>query len=94
MTPEIQRLLTMAACAHEHRAGGNDYLLCNDCGLMWDYRRESADRGLINHFAALLALPADLPPPEAQKEDFTRVDQSPLSGPAGSTAREQPKGSR
>jgi hypothetical protein len=27
-------------CKHENRAGGNDYVLCLDCGFSWDYRRE------------------------------------------------------
>lgn len=35
------KLLKMVACKHDGKdcAGGNDYILCNACGLMWDYRR-------------------------------------------------------
>lgn len=44
----LEEIVAMARCAHENRAGGNDYILCNDCHLMWDYRKESANDGLVN----------------------------------------------
>lgn len=43
---EIQQLLVMLACPHEHRTGGNDYLLCLHCDLMWDYRSQQPDAKL------------------------------------------------
>jgi DNA repair exonuclease SbcCD nuclease subunit len=32
-------LLKMLRCPHDERTGGNDYLLCHQCGLQWDYRK-------------------------------------------------------
>ena len=49
--------IKMARCSHANAAGGNDYILCNDCGLMWDYRKETANDGLVN-FIKLNPLPA------------------------------------
>jgi|SRR5581483_4969012 len=33
--------LQRVVCKHDpsHRSGGNDYSLCEDCGLVWDYRK-------------------------------------------------------
>jgi hypothetical protein len=45
----------MIRCLHEKRAGGNDYLRCDDCGLMWDYRREGPDRGLVIYLRERIA---------------------------------------
>lgn len=39
-------LIQAARCAHQSATGGNDYHLCNDCGLSWDYRRETAEDAL------------------------------------------------
>jgi len=48
----VLELRRMIACgrkgAHDNRTGGNDYHLCNDCGLMWDYRREHWPDALLN----------------------------------------------
>jgi hypothetical protein len=32
-------LLKMVRCPHDERTGGNDYILCHQCGLQWDYRK-------------------------------------------------------
>jgi len=57
---KVKTALKQAACSHENRTGGNDYLLCNDCGLMWDYRREGPQDALKRIAeAALTASPAD-----------------------------------
>lgn len=47
-------------CDHSDRTGGNDYLLCNVCGVSWDYRREPT--------------PAPRPKPEGAPA-ASRVDQ-------------------
>lgn len=62
----FERIIKMARCQHEKRGGGNDYMLCDDCGLMWDCRRESAHDGLVN-FIKLQPLGASRPSP-ADKE--------------------------
>lgn len=55
------RLQQMAKCNHTNRTGGNDYHLCHDCDLMWDYRRESAqDKTISLLLDALTQLQADL----------------------------------
>lgn len=36
-------LRTRAECGHRNRTGGNDYIACLDCGLNWDYRKETPD---------------------------------------------------
>ena len=41
-----------AACQHDDRTGGNDYLLCNTCGLMWDYQREGPTDALLRNALA------------------------------------------
>jgi hypothetical protein len=52
---DLEGYVRQAACAHETRLGGNDYLvLCNDCGLVWDYRREGPADALRRAAAALL----------------------------------------
>ncbi len=54
---EAEALLKQSDCEHIKRAGGNDYLLCDDCGLMWDYRRERPEqRAQIDFYAASHAL--------------------------------------
>lgn len=50
---EMQRLVKMARCSHEDRAGGNDYILCNTCGLMWDYRRVFPEQEVLSRFVTL-----------------------------------------
>ncbi len=52
-TRQSEFVLKAARCAHEHRAGGNDYLTCSDCQLMWDYRRETANDALVRLMAQL-----------------------------------------
>lgn len=55
----ISSLVKMARCQHTHRAGGNDYIECHDCGLFWDYRRGSeqwkatADREIVKQLAEI-----------------------------------------
>lgn len=39
MSAHADLILRSIRCAHENRTGGNDYILCHDCGLMWDYRK-------------------------------------------------------
>lgn len=45
-------LVKQAACEHKDCTGGNDYLLCNNCDLMWDYRREKASAALARAIVA------------------------------------------
>jgi hypothetical protein len=52
---ELRWWLTSAICEHVDRAGGNDYILCNRCGLMWDYRREGPTQEVARYVAAVLA---------------------------------------
>lgn len=33
-----------AVCDHAERSGGNDYLCCNACGFMWDWRKDADGR--------------------------------------------------
>lgn len=51
----IAGLVKMVGCAHEERSGGNDYLECSDCGLMWDWRKETPQRALFNKLTSLLS---------------------------------------
>jgi hypothetical protein len=84
MPPEIRRLLI------QWRA-----IAAWECAQGYLYGATARQQCADELEAALLALPADRPPPEAQtEEDLSRVDQSTQSGPTGSTAREQPKGSQ
>lgn len=62
--PEIGLLIGCAKCKHESRTGGNDYLLCNDCHLMWDYRREKPADAIVRMLAALAVGPS---PPEKER---------------------------
>jgi hypothetical protein len=41
-TRELKAALRHAICDHVHTSGGNDYVLCRDCELEWDYRRTTA----------------------------------------------------
>lgn len=66
MTPDTARALReltrQAACLHTNREGGNEYHRCHDCGLFWDYRRETADSALRDKAQTLDALlSADAP---------------------------------
>ena len=64
MTPrdDLRALATQVECAHDNRTGGNDYILCHDCGLVWDYRQpgwhglEGARRALAANIRALAAV--------------------------------------
>lgn len=58
------RLLAMTRCQHENRAGGNDYILCSDCGLMWDYRKEQPSDVLVQ---LLVAEVQGVPPAQPEK---------------------------
>lgn len=53
--------LKQARCEHGNRGGGNDYIECFDCGLMWDYRRETYTQGLARSVAGVLQLLAERP---------------------------------
>lgn len=59
ITPQEKELdlLKLIRCGHADRTGGNDYLLCNVCGVMWDYRREgpkdAVERAITDQLAAL-----------------------------------------
>ena len=35
----LRKLATQLICRHPHVSGGNDYILCDDCELMWDYAK-------------------------------------------------------
>ncbi len=52
---DLDAIRKMRDCQHDNRTGGNDYILCHDCGLQWDYRRETADAGLVNYLLAEIA---------------------------------------
>ena len=58
MTPplraQVEQFIVQARCQHPNRTGGNDYILCPDCYLVWDYRRETADARLVSDISALL----------------------------------------
>lgn len=43
-----------AQCAHSRRAGGNDYIECFDCGLMWDYRSGTAAQQFVSNLLSAL----------------------------------------
>jgi hypothetical protein len=47
----------------------------------------------LNPYPSALPSPVE-PPPQGETDDLSRVDRSALSGPTGSTAREQPDGSQ
>lgn len=51
--------LRFLTCEHAAVTGGNDYQLCTDCGLQWDYRRgwEGYASAVRAAYAAHLALP-------------------------------------
>jgi len=51
----LRELLKQAVCEHKSRTGGNDYLLCNDCDLMWNYCREGPHDALKRQVGAALA---------------------------------------
>ena len=52
--PVTDDLTQRAVCNHSRRTGGNDYLECLECGLMWDYRKETAEQRLIRDLLAAL----------------------------------------
>ena len=65
----LGRLIKQAGCQHTKRMGGNDYIECFDCGLLWDYRRKpdpwlaTANAELVKQLAALRTGPL-VPTPE------------------------------
>lgn len=62
------KLVRQSLCAHESVSGGNDYHLCNDCHLTWDYRTSSATQALHELLTMLLR--------ERVKEDVALVELS------------------
>jgi len=47
---DAERRRTMERCTHvQHTAGGNDYMECLDCGIQWDWRRETPEAA-VAHF--------------------------------------------
>lgn len=51
----LAEIQVMATCSHVSLKGGKDYLLCNNCGLDWDYRSESPERALIRLLLAAIS---------------------------------------
>jgi hypothetical protein len=37
----LEKALLQIACPHKGVSGGNDYLMCWDCGLEWDYGKRN-----------------------------------------------------
>jgi hypothetical protein len=72
---EARRAVVYGECWHHTRTGGNDYQECLNCGLMWDYRRETAEqaalRFLVGHVKHLLALV------DAREQQDEEHDQTP-----------------
>jgi hypothetical protein len=102
MTPEIRRLLE--AAIHENEGtglGGTTLMRCRICGKGWQHgatfpqaRHQTGANCIGEQIDALLALPADRPPPEAQQEDLSRVAPSAVAPAHGDLPRTpQPDGS-
>lgn len=67
-------LTKMVQCEHPSRTGSNDYMLCNDCGLSWDYRCESPDAALVRYMKSntiyvLESVASSLAPPPSPATD-------------------------
>lgn len=46
--PAIRAELTKKMrCIHRQCSGGNDYMECGDCGLVWDYRIEGPNDAIV-----------------------------------------------
>jgi hypothetical protein len=39
MRINVKNIAKQLICRHEKAVGGNDYILCNECGLEWDYTK-------------------------------------------------------
>lgn len=54
---EHRHFVKVSRCPHPEnaRTGGNDYIECTQCGLMWDYRRETTGHAEDRLFARLAA---------------------------------------
>jgi hypothetical protein len=71
------QLIKQANCQHKDKTGGNDYQLCNECDLMWDYRREKPADALLRYQTELLALLASRETPTYAKveDDSPTLDR-------------------
>lgn len=50
---QVEQIAKTLTCEHKRRSGGNDYIECSDCGLMWDYRKEGPQDALRRHLTTL-----------------------------------------
>lgn len=87
---EVESFKKMLACKHKNRSGGNDYLACHDCGLEWDYRRETAESRLRTdiepHLPALLRAWESLRHVQSADGTRRRCDHLWTDGPARCSA--------
>ncbi len=41
LDPELEKIAKQLICTHRDCSGGNDYLECHKCGLVWDYGKSN-----------------------------------------------------
>jgi len=70
----LRELLKQLRCEHLNRTGGNDYIVCDACGLYFDYRKLTLEAALKQHVSdGIAALVAEQP----EEENQSRVDGFP-----------------
>lgn len=54
----LEGALRQVLCQHVQRSGGNDYMECSDCALMWDYRSNQQPQDVARMLGAAALSPA------------------------------------